>query len=101
LINVPAIDFYLRHKDSGEALVSRPKNLSKRCRPFTRVDFSGSAKSRPYQAARAIPQNGQNSVIERLKKLTTDNPDFLKAPGFRIAFSYFALLGGDFQLANR
>lgn len=53
-----------------------------------------------YQAARAIPENGQNPIIERLKNLTKGNPDFLKAPEFRIAFSYFALLGGDFRLAD-
>ena len=32
------------------------------------------------------------------KKLTTDNPGFLKSPDFRIAFSYFALLGETFGL---
>jgi hypothetical protein len=50
-----------------------------------------------YQAARAIPGSGKNPVIGRLKKLTADNPDFLKSPDYRIAFSYFALLGGDSQ----
>jgi hypothetical protein len=40
-------------------------------------------------------------VIERLKKLTADYPDFLKSPEFRVAFSYFALLSGDFQLADQ
>jgi CHAT domain-containing protein len=54
-----------------------------------------------YQAARSVPQNGPSPVIERLKKLTADYPDLLKSPGFRIAFSYFALLGGDFQLADQ
>ncbi len=54
-----------------------------------------------YQVARAVPEKGQNPVIERLKKLTKDNPVFLKAPEFRIAFSYFALLAGDFRLADR
>ena len=53
-----------------------------------------------YQVARAIPKNGPSPVIERLKKLTADNPNFLKSPDFRIAFSYFALLGGDFHLAD-
>src|SRR5262249_55417328 len=54
-----------------------------------------------YQAARTVPPNGPNPVIERLKKLTTDSPDLLKLPEFRIAFSYFALLAGDFQLADQ
>jgi CHAT domain-containing protein len=54
-----------------------------------------------YQAARSIPETGPNPVIERLKKLTADYPDFLKSPGFRVAFSYFALLAGDFQLADQ
>ena len=53
-----------------------------------------------YQAARSLPQAGPSPVIERLKRLTADNPDFLKSPEFRVAFSYFALLGGDFQLAD-
>jgi hypothetical protein len=53
-----------------------------------------------YQVARSVPDNGQSPVIERLKKLTSDYPDFLKSPEFRIAFAYFALLGGNFQLAD-
>jgi len=53
-----------------------------------------------YEAARSVPETGPNPVIERLKKLTADYPDFLKSPGFRAAFSYFALLAGDFQLVD-
>ena len=47
-----------------------------------------------------MPQTDPNPVIERLKKFTADYPDFLKFPSFRVECSYFALLAGDFQLAD-
>src|SRR5262249_33703393 len=53
-----------------------------------------------YRAARTVPEAGQNPVVERLKKLTAEYPDILKASEFRIAFSYFALLAGNFTLAE-
>jgi CHAT domain-containing protein len=53
-----------------------------------------------YKAARLVPQARPSLVIERLKRMTADHPEYMIFPEFRVAFSYFALLGGDFQLAD-
>ena len=53
-----------------------------------------------YQLARSVPENGQSPVIERLKKLTSDYPNLLQSADYRIMLTYFALLGGNFQLAD-
>jgi CHAT domain-containing protein len=52
-----------------------------------------------YQLARSVPEIGQ-SVVERLKKLMSDYPNLLQSPDYRFIFAYFALLGGNSQLAD-
>ena len=54
-----------------------------------------------YQLARApAPGAGQNPVVDRLKQIVSQYPDFLKLPRNRIVFSYFALLTNNIGLAD-
>jgi CHAT domain-containing protein len=54
-----------------------------------------------YQLARSPPPtNGSNPLVDRLKQVVSQYPDFLKLPRNRIVFSYFALVAGDVDLSN-
>jgi CHAT domain-containing protein len=54
-----------------------------------------------YQSARSKPADGKEPVGDRLKKIVSDFPDFLKQPKNRIQFSYYALSAGDLDLADQ
>src|SRR5262249_15265216 len=55
-----------------------------------------------YQLARAPhPATGPNPIIDRLKQIVSQYPDFLKLPRNRVVFSYFALFAGDIDLADQ
>jgi hypothetical protein len=54
-----------------------------------------------YQLARNPATNGRSPVTERLQQLVSNDPDLLKQPHKRILASYLAVLGGNFQLAER
>jgi CHAT domain-containing protein len=54
-----------------------------------------------YQLARTSTPNGNNPIVERLKTIVSQYPDFLKQPRDRIVFSYFALYAGDVDLADK
>jgi CHAT domain-containing protein len=54
-----------------------------------------------YKLARTPPADGHAPILDRLKQIAASEPDFLKNPRNRIAFSYFALLAGDLELADQ
>jgi CHAT domain len=54
-----------------------------------------------YQAARASSADARASTSARLKQVAATYPDFIKQPRNRIIMSYFALLAGDLELADR
>jgi CHAT domain-containing protein len=54
-----------------------------------------------YKSARSKPGAGEAPVGDHLKQIVLDSPDFLKAPQNRIQFSYYALVSGDVDLAEK
>jgi CHAT domain-containing protein len=54
-----------------------------------------------YKSARAKPAAGGPAVGDRLKQIVLEFPDFLKQPQNRIQFSYYALVSGDVDLADK
>ena len=54
-----------------------------------------------YQLARAHSRTGQGPITERLKQTAASYPDFIREPRSRVVFSFFALLAGDVDLADR
>jgi CHAT domain-containing protein len=54
-----------------------------------------------YDASTRPPADGQPSVSFRLEQLVRQFPDWVKRAEPRIAFSYFALLEGDVDLADK
>jgi CHAT domain-containing protein len=51
-------------------------------------------------AARSTPE-GNPELLDRLKKLAADFPDWIKQSDSRITFSYFSLLAGDLDQAEK
>jgi CHAT domain-containing protein len=54
-----------------------------------------------YKAARAKPEKEANPVGDRLRQINSDFPHFLEQPQNRIQFSYYALISGDVDLADK
>ena len=54
-----------------------------------------------YQLARNPATNGRSPVTARLQQLVSNDPALLKQPHKRILASYLAILGGNFELAEK
>jgi CHAT domain-containing protein len=54
-----------------------------------------------YKTARTKPAAGEPPVGDGLKKVVSDSPHFLEDPQNRIQFSYYALISGDLDLAEK
>ncbi|WP_375777823.1 CHAT domain-containing protein [Bradyrhizobium sp. ma5] len=54
-----------------------------------------------YSAAAKSTEAGNPELSDRLKKLATEFPNWIKLPDSRIAFSYFSLLAGDIEQAEK
>jgi CHAT domain-containing protein len=54
-----------------------------------------------YGDAANSSADGNPALAERLKKIAADYPDWIKQPSVRVTFSYFSLLAGDLDLAEK
>jgi hypothetical protein len=54
-----------------------------------------------YQTARSTVGGEKGPIVDRLKEIVQKYPNFLDTPFNRIAFSFYAVLGNDIELAEQ